>query len=121
LRSTRRGGGKREFVLYETGIARSHSLACRRVEEAVGGHVAIVADKDERHGLVIELCTTVGDGVVSTTTPDPQHVDPYRFATPDGERDASRKCSMRRPVLDKDEGEKRLCPEGFGCLGLIEQ
>jgi hypothetical protein len=22
------------------------------------------------------------------------------------------KCSMRRPVLDKNEGEKRLCPEG---------
>ena len=58
--------------------------------------------------------------MVSTTTPDPKHVDPYRFATPDGERDASRKCSMRRPVLDKDEGEKRLCPEGFGCLSLIE-
>ena len=72
---------------------------------------------------MIKLCTTVGDGVgVSTTAPDPKHVHPYRFATPDGEWHASGNCSMRLPVLDKDKGEEeRVPPEGFGCLSLIEQ
>ena len=58
---TRRGGGEGELVLDKSGIAKSNGLARRRVKEAVGGRVAIVADKDQRHGLVVELCTTVGD------------------------------------------------------------
>ena len=52
--------------------------------------------------------------MVSTTTFDPKHVDPYRFATPDGERDASGKYSVRRLVLYKNEGEKRLCQRALG-------
>lgn len=39
-----------------------------RVEEAVGGSVAVVAVEYQRHGLVVELCTTIGDSVVSTAT-----------------------------------------------------
>lgn len=65
----------------------------------------IVANEDQWHSLVVNLCTTVGDSVVSTAIPDPKHVNPHGFASPDSKQDSSSKCCMPRPVLDRDKGE----------------
>lgn len=48
-----------------------------------------MALEDQMYSLVVELCTTMGDGMVRTATPDPDHVNPDRFATPDSKQDTS--------------------------------
>lgn len=64
---TRRDAGGMAFVFNKSGGHRDNKQSCASPGRRGGcGGVAIVADKDQRHGLLVKLCTISGDGVVST-------------------------------------------------------